>query len=439
VTAGPTETAGSQVGQAARSLAIRFCLSVLGAATGVVLARALHPEGRGTYGTVVTVATTATILGHLSLDQAYVALWRGRRDALAANSVLLGPVLGMSAALIAGLIAATGVVGAASPGMIVVALLAVPFTTTAYHLTSVLVLDSRVGAVDSATLFGGVLLCGGLLALSSTQWLTVERAVWIWTVTSALPLLLLLAAARPRLRDRDPALARRSLSLSSRYHVGSTALYLSNGSGILILGVLMTPAAVGLYVLAVGVAEMMSLPTEILARMVLSRQAAGDLASAADATIRATRVSTLLAAASVGSLCLAAPVLVPLAYGAAFGGSVAALLALAPGVLAIGAGRQIAAYLLRLNRPFTMSALPVGTLAVNVALSLILIPRWGVVGCSLASSVSCVLMVVVQVARFSRATSTPARRLLPGVADLALVRRWVLRPNAAKPARCGDC
>jgi O-antigen/teichoic acid export membrane protein len=218
-------------------------------------------------------------------------------------------------------------------------------------------------------------------------------------------------------------------------------VYLSNGSGILILGALMSPAAVGLYVLAVSVAELMCLPTEILARMVLSRQAAGDLASAADATIHATRISTLLAAASVGSLALAAPVLIPMAYGADFAGSVAALLALTPGMLALGAGRQVAAYLLRLNRPFAMSALPVGALAVNVALNLVLIPRWGVVGCSFASSVSGVLMVAVQVVRFSRATSTPVRQLLPGVADLAHIRRWSRGQSteSRKPARCGDC
>jgi hypothetical protein len=144
----------------------------------------------------------------------------------------------------------------------------------------------------------------------------------------------------------------------------------------------------------------------------------GDLTEAAAFTVRATRVSVLLAGACVTLLCLAAPVLIPLTYGAQFAGSVAAVFALAPGLFALGAGRQVSAYLVRLNRPLTMSVLSVGALVVNVAVNLWAIPRWGIVGCALASSVSYTLIAVVQSVRFARASATPVLGLLPGRAEL---------------------
>jgi hypothetical protein len=58
--------------------------------------------------------------------------------------------------------------------------------------------------------------------------------------------------------------------------------------------------------------------------------------------------------------------LIPAASGAGFAASVPALFALALGLFVLCAGRQVSAYLLRLNRPLTMSALSFAALGVNV-------------------------------------------------------------------------
>jgi O-antigen/teichoic acid export membrane protein len=415
--------------QATRSVAIRLVLVVLGGATGVVIARALQPQGRGAYALVVTVATAAMALGHLSVDQAHVGLWPGRRAAITANSVLLGPALGTLAAVAALVVVASGAMGldpAAHIGLFLVALLAIPPAMTVLFVNNVLLLAGRAATVDWALLLSSVLQCGALLAVAALGWLTVDWVVWIWAATTAVPLVLLLAVARPRLRHADPGLVRRSLSLGVRYHVGSASLYLTYRLDVLILGAMTSATAVGLYALAVTLAELIRIPTDALARASLSRQAADDLADAAAATIRATRISVLLAVTSVGGLCATAPALVPAVYGHEFAGSVPALFALAPGLLALGMARQVSAYLVRLNRPFTMSAQSVAALALTVAANPLLIPRWGIVGCALASSASYGLIAVVQVTRFCRATSTPAHRLLPGIHELTAARRWLV-------------
>ena len=179
-------------------------------------------------------------------------------------------------------------------------------------------------------------------------------------------------------------MARVVLTTGLPYHLGLTALYLLTRVDVLILGALVPVAAVGLYVLAVMIGELSRIVTDALSQVLLARQMDGDLAHSALLTLRMLRLGTLVSAAAVGLLCLFAPLAVPLVYGSAFAGSVPALWALAPGLFLLAAGRPVGAYLLRLDRPWRASAITCAAVAVNVAADLLLIPRWGIVGCALS-------------------------------------------------------
>ena len=420
----------SSLRQATRSAAARVLVVGLNAAAGIIVARALQPEGRGVSAMVIAVAGTTIALGYLSVEQAHVLLWPGRRDEIVANSVLLGPAVGALAALGAALVVWVGTslgVMVLHPGMLAVALVSVPAAITALYLGTALVLDARVAVVNRSMLCVAVLQCGVTLLLAAMGSLTPGWVVTIWSASSTVALLVLLAGARPRLRCWSPTLARRAVSVGMRFHPGSASLYLTYRLDVLILGALASPAAVGLYTLAVTLGELTRIPTEAVRGVFLPRQAEGDRPDAAEVTARATRISALLAAVSVGGLCLTAPVLVPIAYGTAFADSVHALYALGPGLFALQAGRQIGAFLIRHDRPLIFSALPMAALAVSIAANLALIPRWGIVGCALAASVSYTLLTTAQVARFCRATGIPWHRLLPGPAEIVMLRRWLAR------------
>jgi O-antigen/teichoic acid export membrane protein len=109
-------------------------------------------------------------------------------------------------------------------------------------------------------------------------------------------------------------------------------------------------------------------------------------------------------------------------YGKAFAGSVPSLIALAPGLLALGATRPIGAYLLRLDRPMLASSMSVAALLVNVALNFALVPFFGIVGSAVASSIAYVTLAALQAAWFVRASGVSPRDLLPGPAEVAYAR-----------------
>jgi O-antigen/teichoic acid export membrane protein len=401
-----------------RTLAAYSVRLPLAFVAGVVLSRALQPEGRGTYYLLVTIAGTAQALGHLSVEKAQIAFWPiASRRALAANSVLLGLVLGLAAAALAA--GAVVIGGGAVPGgaaLLLVALAGVPAGILVINLTNLATLQSRIGAVNLGTLTGAVVQCGTLLALGALGLLSVGWVVVMWTVSTAVPLLFLARGIDPR--ACDPRLAVRSVGVGVRYHLGLLSLRLLLRADILILGALATTRAVGLYSLAVTLMELSRIPPDAVRQVVLGRQASADAAEAAALTVRSTRLSVLVGLGSVGLICAAAPVLIPLAYGRAFAPSVLPLLLLAPGLIALNATRPLESYLLRLDRPMALTAVSMAALAVNVVLNLLLIPGLGAAGCALASSAGYALLAGLQAVWFLRVSAQRARSLLPGRAEL---------------------
>ncbi|MCW2919500.1 MAG: Membrane protein involved in the export of O-antigen and teichoic acid-like protein [Actinomycetia bacterium] len=423
--------------QVAHTVSARAVSLVLTGLSGVVIARALQPEGRGAYYVIVTIAGIALSVGHLSIEQSHVWLWSRteNRAALAANSVVLGLFVGTLAALAAtATVAVLGpdVVPVASYGHLAVALTVIPCGMTVLYLNNVLVLRSRVDVVNRAAMLAGTLQCSALLLLGAMTRLSPGWVVGLWALSVAAPLAVLLPASRPRLRQYDASLAYRAIGRGLRYHLGLASLFLLFRSDILILDGLTTTTAVGLYSLAVSLAELTRVGTDAIAQVALPRQMDNDHDGAIAVTARTTRFTAIFAVGSVGLMCAAAPIVIPVVYGSAFSGSVPSLFALAPGLLALGMTRPIGAFLLRLDRPLLGSAMSVAALLINVVLNLALIPDYGIVGSAVASSIAYTMLAGMQGAWFLRATGTPLRQLLPGLDEMDYVRAKLTRMAASR-------
>jgi len=418
----------SKTRRLAQTVATKVTTVFLGATASVVISHSLHPQGRGAYYVVTTIAATAIILGGLSIDRAQITLWThtANRPGVTANSVLLGLGIGvLAAAAAAAIVLGLGpdVVPVQSYGLLAIALPAVPAGTTIIYVLNVLTLRSRMDAVNRSYLLGALTQCVPLIALGVSGQLTVRWVIIIWSIAMGMPLVALL----PALRGSSPVvslpLARRTMSLGLRYHAGTAAYYLLLRADIFILNALEpTTAAVGLYSLAVTLAELTKLLTDSVIPIMMPAQVEAGEGRAVTVTVATVRMSVLVSLASVAAMCLAAPALIPLVYGPTFRGTTSALLALAPGLLALGAANPLSTYLLRLSRPLSMSAMFFSAMAVNIGLNLALIPRLGIVGASLASSIAYTVLAAVQTVWFVKVTRIRVRELAPGPGEIRLLR-----------------
>ncbi|MDQ0941984.1 lipopolysaccharide biosynthesis protein [Streptomyces sp. V1I1] len=404
-------------------LGSRAACVVLSVFTSAVIARSLEPEGRGIYYMAVTVATTATMLGHLSGEQAQSALWTDVecREALAGNSVPLALMLGTLSGLAAtALVAVIGPETLDLPGqyLVMVACLSVPLGIASNYTGNIALLRGRVRVANWSMLAGALAQCAAVAALSASERLSVVAALIVWVAAGSVPLLVFTAVGAASGRRRDLKLARTTVATGARYHLGPASVFLLLNADIYMLSAFAGAREVGIYSLAVGLAGYSRMLADVVSQVMLKRQFNASDTESADVTVRITRYTILLALASALALTLAAPVLVSAVYGAAYTDAVPLVMLLAPGVMALGASRLPSAYLLRLRRARLVVLPSVIALAVNIALNVLLIPVWGAAGCALASSLAYVLLAAFQTRLFARMTGIQARKLVPSAADL---------------------
>lgn len=407
----------------ARVLAVagtRVVLLVLGTAVSVVIARALGPGGRGQYAFAVAVAGTAVSLAHASVEQAQVYLTSTGTAVrqLASNAIALSAALG--AAAVVAVSAASKLLDYPSAELtadtpLLLALAAVPLNIAVLYLNNLLVLSGRTDLLNRGMLLAGVAQCGLVMGAAAADRLTVTVVVAAWLLNAALPLAVSLPALRPSPGAVSWALARQELHTGLRYHGGLASLYLLMRIDVLLLAAMRSDADVGLYALAVSLIELTNIATDAVATVVVRRQVTDSLADSATFTARVIGLTAVLAAAAAAALVLAGWLLIPTVYGEDFSGSVPALVALAPGVVALAAVRSAGGYLIRLDRPWTVTALAVGALGVNVVLNLLLIPDWGIVGAGVATSIAYALLATSHVTWMRRAAGIPLGAFRPVV------------------------
>lgn len=191
----------------------------------------------------------------------------------------------------------------------------------------------------------------------------------------------------------------------------------------------------GVYSIAVAVAELLWLVSSAVTTAAYARIGQPDREAAIRLTLRAMHASVLMLLAISPLLWGAAALLVPMLLGPAYAPAVPVLALLLPGVALYGAASALSAWFTNhAGRPQVPALLATGSLLINIAVSVWAIPRWGMLGGALATTLSYAITIGVAALWFARASGQPLWRILwPDWRDLrGLLHR---RSGAAQPAR----
>ncbi|HSV92850.1 MAG TPA: polysaccharide biosynthesis C-terminal domain-containing protein, partial [Desulfobacterales bacterium] len=168
------------------------------------------------------------------------------------------------------------------------------------------------------------------------------------------------------------------------------------------------PALVGVYFVAVQVAERLWLPSKVISTVLLPRMA--ELHAHADTRELTPLMSRLVlwgtVAACLAVAVIAAPAL-RLLFGHEFLGAVQPLLWLLPGIALAGGSRIVANDFAARGRPEWNSWLSVVTLVVNVAGNVALIPRYGITGAAVATTIAYTVNTVARMFIYTRVAGVP--------------------------------
>jgi O-antigen/teichoic acid export membrane protein len=204
-------------------------------------------------------------------------------------------------------------------------------------------------------------------------------------------------------------LAGKVLRYGARGQLGNLLMLVNLRLDFVILGVLAGPAVVGIYAVASKFSELMRLPATALNYVLYPRFARQDAASA-DAEVRRLLPRAVAGTAAMTPfLAVAAVFTLPVLYGSVFSSAVLPSCILLAGLAVEGAAAVSSAYLCGRGRPGANSWGMGAGAVVTVVFDLALIPRFGVIGAAVASS----LAYLVATGLLSTITRGLARRSMP--------------------------
>lgn len=361
------------------ALAVGFVATVL-------ITRALGPEGRGLFAWMMTLVGMAVQVATLASNQSVRAIaseigGEARFVPTLLSLSLAGTILGLPI-----LAYAFAQLPARLDPLLVTAWIMVPLMAAAVSLLALVQIRERPGAILCAHLGPKAALLLAAAALWSWGRLDLAAAIWLNIGVAVFQFALLLALAPwngSRLRP-SLALARRVATRLGAGWLAGLAFYALPRAGLVMLGNRNMLAEAGYYSVAVTLFEIMSI-LPAAASGVLTTHLASH-ASARPGPRTALALVAFMTLCSVAAA-LAAPVLIPLAFGEAFRPAVAPFQGLLAAVI-LGTVYQFCQGALHAGgRPWPILLPPVLGLAVAIPAGWLAVPPLGAFGAVAATLV----------------------------------------------------
>jgi stage V sporulation protein B len=422
---------------------VNIFLLPLGIATSVLIARSVGPTGKGTLDLIVATSALLAMLLGLSLPQGImfvVAQGKVAANALASQLAFVSILQALGAVGMVSLLRLTGYSKMFLPdwGLWIVAglVLYVWLEILNKFWGAILAGQQQIAVVNNAELVGRLaqftslfILAGGLYLFGNQ--LTVGMLFLVTLSASILISLILITSLGFKFElSRDLSGLKAALAFALPCYAANTAQFLNYKLDVFVVGFFAGATSVGRYTLAVSLAQLLWLMSNSVATVLLPKVAAAtDVGDSVRQTTRVTRLSLWATAICALVLALLGTQAIPLLYGEAFRPSILALLWLLPGVVVFSIANVLAAHIAGIGKPQRNLLVSGISLVITIALDLILIPKLGIVGASIASTVSYSVSALLLIIFFIGETGASLRQvLLPTSEDLRLLLS-VMKPR----------
>lgn len=412
----------------ARNVTATFVVQVLslvfGIANTAVIARLLGVEGKGLVALALLVPNMLGLFLSGGIETSNVYFSGSRRidvRSLAANSMAFAIVASLLGLLVMAILLLTGWIDRLLPDvprwLIAVSLFEFPLRMVLRYMSSILLGLQRIIYVNLINLadyvwtfvFTLVLVLGLNLDLAGAVLASAAAVLANVVVSVALVLreggTLVPAWSRPVMRS--------TLAFGLRGYVGNVFQFFNYRLDMLLVNGFIGAAGVGIYGTSVRLAELLwNLPNAV-GFVIFPKAAATSAAAMNRFTPRVFRVTMVLTTIGAIGLALVGHFLIVLVYGPDFAPAYVPMLVLLPGVLLLGGAKVLTNEIAGRGYPHYNSVTAAISLVLTVGLDLMLIPPYGVLGASIASSISYAVIFAVAVTFYrivSRRTARAAAR-----------------------------
>jgi len=432
-------TSASIAHNSVRTFVARTIVLALTVATGIAIAKGLGPVGKGVYsGTLMLVSLV--MVGPAGIAGAIIyALTKQRRslaDILPASGVLL-----VTLTLLSGLGALVfSLLRGWNPVLTIFVTAVPPSVVLAWQggfyigLGRLRNLNTQSIGVALATLVGVTLaifaLHGGAIA-ALVAWLLClygAAAVVLWHVVA-----LGRGPSRVPLGPTTAGLIRFGGQAAVNLFLGQVNYRIDS----IILIALLGTAPFGIYSLAVNFGEMLFMLTRPITAAATRDIGIRSHSSSAIITAKVIRLCTAMVAAASMVAFVGGPLVIDTVYGARFASAAAPLRILLPGIVAFStAGTFAAFFIMQMGRPLIVSVVNLVMIAIQALMCIAFVPRLGMSGAALASTITYVSGALMNTWWFCRTTGvSPLEVWVVRRDDLEMIRGVVAQVFRRAPAQ----
>ena len=372
---------------------------MLSVTASVIVARALGPKGKGAVAVVLLIGNLLALVlnGGLSSANVYFAAsGKISPSKLLSNSAIftfLATVIGTVLVLA---LAPTGLIEKLVPGismsLLLVGIIAFPLRLLDMLLSCILQGLQKIVTVNiidlSQSLIYVVLALLLVVVFKFGIWGAVV-ALQAGVVATATAKLVFLHRNDIKLHLRwDGAVARETLRFGAKSYVSNIMQFFNYRLDSLIVNFYIGVAGAGLYSVSVSLAELLWHMPNAVSYALFPKSAASKPENVNRVLPRIFGITTAVTTLGAGLLVLSGKFVIQFLFSKAFASAYVPMLALLPGVLCLGGGKVLLAYISGRGYPIYQSICIGISLVVTVVLDFILIPQYGILGAAVASSVS---------------------------------------------------
>jgi O-antigen/teichoic acid export membrane protein len=381
----------------ARGVSLTFITRVIGIGIGVVTltltSNLLGPSGRGVYS--VSMAAVATVLQFTNLGlHAAATYWLARHPdrAVAVLRFLFWfsvvPVTIVCAAVALLVLVQPEILPGVPTSLVVAAMAAGPPSMFLMLASNAVLGLGRAAAFNGIDLLAKIL---GLIAVlilpfdGSLLMVFVVYAVLHWVAAASV---YTWASGRSWPAFPDAQVSREMFRYGWRIFMVGLSMFLVLRADLFLVNGMLGTSEAGRYSVAVQVGEILSLAAASIAAILFPTLSAMSPERRWNATTKVLKIAAALLGAGAIALAIVARPLFAFWFGPSYASSVVALWWLLPGLWCLGINTLLHQHLASGEMPWFLVWSTSGGAVLNVIANLLLLPRYGIAGAALASTVT---------------------------------------------------
>jgi O-antigen/teichoic acid export membrane protein len=427
----------SLFGRGLMTFATRMVVLLINIPTSIIIARTLGAGGQGIYFSALLFTSILGFVTLMGMDTAYTYFISGRRYPVTQVVAQgLATVLLLTAVAVPIYLVFVELYGGAVKGWLQAALfpaaVLIPIGLAKWVGIAFLVGLEDIRRFNLLTLLSAILrlflvslflLVFGMKVKAAVAAYAISEAFYVVAAILSVVWKVGFSALRP-VFHRD--IWRDSFVYGMKGHIGNVFVQLVYRFDTFLIVYLLSVQHQGFYSIAVLLAEKLShLPNSI--QIVLFPRVSAMTPEQANATTpRVVRTTLLIMIGGGLALAASSEFLIRLFYGEKFMPALPAMRLLLPGVVFLSVFKVLASDLSGRNKRTYISIAAGVAFVLNAILNFVLIPRWGIYGAAVASSIAYILQSAVIVAFFVRISGVKVSSvLIPKPADVPHYTRWI--------------